>query len=382
MRAKKCILTEVILTEENDSKAHVLPSALGGRFKPKGILSNAANEILNDKFDLPLIRALHPFMALLGGARDRGENTPTRMTDKFGQSYSVVFGKSLELTEPKFNEEKLGNGTAYQITARNMKEARTLLGKVKKNHPEFDIEDALQQAVVKESYVDGMLHINLNIGANVFFPAAFGMASIFAASKQMKTHPEFIKYVQSFEPATPPNEPENTRVVAIMPPDTFYWNPSQAWFKVTAEISHVLVYFADPQRKKAFFYVELFNLPGVAVVLPYNGSSTAIHTYGVDVINGVEVAVEVDEQFLQTRCWQATQSNGDIELFELSKAKTEKILSVVHARSQNHAIGKIIEKELGPPDGRQFTQDDIGKISQKIAEFMGRQIMSSWVDES
>ncbi|OIQ90429.1 hypothetical protein GALL_276630 [mine drainage metagenome] len=375
MKTKKCILTEVILTEENDSKAHVLPSALGGRFKPKGILSNAANEILNDKFDLPLIRTLHPFMALLGGARDRGENTPTRMTDKYGQSYFVVFGKSLELTEPKFKEEKSDNGTTYQITARNMKEARTLLGIVKKNHPEFDIEDALQQAVVKESYVDGMLHINLNIGANVFFPAAFAMASIFAASKQMKTHPEFIQYVQSFEAETPLNEPENTRVVAVMPPDTFYWSPSQTWFKVTSEISHVLIYFADPQRNKAFFYVELFNLPGVAVVLPYDGSLTETHTYGVDVISGVEVEVEVDTQFLQANCWQPTHSNGDTELFELSKSKIEKILSVVHARSQNHAIGKIIEKELGPPDGRQFTKEDIGKISQKIAEFMVRQIV-------
>ncbi len=371
----KCILTDAILTEENDSKAHVLPSALGGRFKPKGILSKTANEALNDKFDLPLIQALSPFMALLGGARDRGENKPVRMTDKSGQSYSVVFGKSLELTEPKFQEEKTSDGRAYKITARTIKEARTLLGRVKKNHPEFDIEQTLKQAEVKESYVDGMLHIRLNIGPNVFFPASFAIASVFAATKGMKIHSEFKTYVENFKPSSPPDEPEETRVVAVMPPDTFYWIPSSTWFKTIAEVSHVLVYFGDPTRKQALFYVELFNLPGIAVVMPYDGSSTAIHTYGVDILNGTEIGVYVDEIFLQSTNWTATHTNGDKELFKLSELKVGKLLGLVHSRSQSHEIGRIMEQELGPPDGRPFTKEDIGKVSGKIAEFMVRQIV-------
>ncbi len=81
---RHCILTGEKLTPENNSKAHVLPSALGGRLKSKGILSNAANEELNDKFDLPLVQTFQPFMALSGGSRDRGENQPVRMTDAEG----------------------------------------------------------------------------------------------------------------------------------------------------------------------------------------------------------------------------------------------------------------------------------------------------------
>ncbi len=363
MKINKCILTDAVLTEENDSKAHVLPSALGGRFKPKGVLSKTANETLNDKFDLPLIHALSPLMALLGGARDRGENKSVRMTDKTGQSYSVVFGKSLELTEPKLEEEETPSGRAYRITARTIKEARTLLGRVKKNHPELDIEQALKQVEVKESYVDGMLCTTLNIGPNVFFPASFAIGSVFAATKEMKIHSEFKTYVENYKPSSPPDELEETRVVAIMPPDTFYWIPSRAWFNTNAEVSHVLVYFGDPMRKQAIFYVELFNLPGIAVVMPYEGLSTAIHTYGVDILNGTEIGVYVDEIFLQSARWEATHTNGDEELFKLSKLKVGKLLGLVHSRSQSHEIGRIMEQELGSPE-------DIRKVSERIAKFI------------
>ena len=363
MTINKCILTDAVLTEENDSKAHILPSALGGRFKPKGILSKKANETLNDKFDLPLIHALSPFMALLGGARDRGENKPVRMTDKSGQSYSAVFGKPLKLAEPKFQEKETPDGRLYRITARTIKEARTLLGRVKKNHPELDIEQAINQAEVRESYVDGMLRITLNIGPNVFFPAAFAISSVFAATKEMKIHSEFKAYVENFEPSSPPDEPEETRVVAIMPPDTFYWIPSRTWFKTIAEVSHVLVYFGDPTRKQALFYLELFNLPGIAVVMPYDESSTVIHTYGVDVLDGKEIGVYVDEIFLQSASWEATHTNGDEELFKLGKLKVEKLIGLVHSRSQSHEIERILEQELGSPE-------DVKKISERIARFI------------
>ncbi len=94
MTENRCILLDVPLTAENDSGAHVIPSALGGRLKPKGILSDTANGDLNDKFDLPLVRAFAPFMALLGGSRDRGENQPIEMTDRAGNRYCVVYGEN------------------------------------------------------------------------------------------------------------------------------------------------------------------------------------------------------------------------------------------------------------------------------------------------
>ena len=377
MMVKQCILTGVDLTDENDSKAHVIPSVLGGRLKPKGILSAKANGIFNDKFDYPLIREIYPFMALLGGARDRGENTPIKMSDREGNPYRVVFGKPLELAAPIFEEEEKPEGKEYRIHARTTEEARTLLGRVKKAHPGFDIEKALEEAVMQESYVNGPLHGRGNIGPNVFFPATFVMASVFASHHGMAIHPDFKAYVDSFEPVPKLDELDGKQVDVKFPPDTFYWEHSSRWFTVPAEVSHVLCLYGDPHRKQAIFYAEIFNLPGIAVVLPYAGEAPKLCTYGVDVVEGKEVEVKVDEAFLRAVSWKESHEKGSSGLMKIIEMKLGSLLKVAQLRGQNHAIGEILDKELGPLDGRVLSAEDVGKVSRTVAEFLARQIVYS-----
>src|SRR4051812_31510717 len=65
---KSCIVTGDPISPVNDSKAHVIPSALGGRLKPKGILTVEGNGILDDKFDYPLTESFQAIMNLIGGS--------------------------------------------------------------------------------------------------------------------------------------------------------------------------------------------------------------------------------------------------------------------------------------------------------------------------
>jgi hypothetical protein len=53
----KCGGCGVTLTPENDSAAHVIPNALGGRLKPKGILCRVCNDELDELADNALIEA-------------------------------------------------------------------------------------------------------------------------------------------------------------------------------------------------------------------------------------------------------------------------------------------------------------------------------------
>lgn len=92
----------MVLAPANDSKAHIIPSALGGRLKSLGILSNAANIELNDKFDNPLVKAFHPLMSLIGGSRDFGENQPVRMTDNSNQQYDLLWNSPPTPARPVF----------------------------------------------------------------------------------------------------------------------------------------------------------------------------------------------------------------------------------------------------------------------------------------
>ena len=68
------------LTKQNDSKAHVLPQALGGRLAPNGLLCRRCNGILNDVVDLPLVEAFGAWPTLLDIRRQRGKN-PSKMVE-------------------------------------------------------------------------------------------------------------------------------------------------------------------------------------------------------------------------------------------------------------------------------------------------------------
>ena len=106
MRQARCIITGEVINQENSSRAHVIPSALGGRLKPLGILSKQGNTLLGDKVDLPLIEAFQSLMTLLDGSRDRGTNRPFHMTDENGRDVVVEFG------EPLGNPPVFGGGSA------------------------------------------------------------------------------------------------------------------------------------------------------------------------------------------------------------------------------------------------------------------------------
>ncbi len=122
--AKHCIITDEVITKDNDSKAHVIPSALGWRLKPLGILCKNANTLIGDNIDLPLIQAFQSLMNLLNGSRDRGENRPTPMNDESGKVYIFRFGEPLSLAAPEYEEVDKGPESHITIKARNLKEAR------------------------------------------------------------------------------------------------------------------------------------------------------------------------------------------------------------------------------------------------------------------
>lgn len=126
MGNRRCIVTGEPITQENNSRAHVIPSALGGRLKPWDILCTKANTLLGDKVDLPLIQSFQAIMSLLNGSRDRGKNQPVRMTDDSGSDFIVEFGEPLKLTNPSYRERLVEDGVEVQICARNLREARTL----------------------------------------------------------------------------------------------------------------------------------------------------------------------------------------------------------------------------------------------------------------
>jgi len=356
------IITSVPITERNDSRAHVIPSALGGRLKPYGILSTDANQLLNDKVDLPLVKAFQPLMTLLGGSRDRGRNPAIKVTDNSGEIYSATFGNELSLTRPKFvMDEQADGGFTLEIEARSIDELRTLLGQFKKKQPSHDIEKILQQAKIVQKMPEGPLGIQLQLGPAVTFPAAFVAASIFAAYKNLDVHSGLKTYIKNFD---------QTAVPVNMPPDTFYFYPPKGAVELACEAGHSIVLIADPNRSKALCLINYFNIESIGVVLPYYGSYPVSYSYAINIITGQEFLPLIAEDLVRSMKWEPTHVLGEASLFDVTRVRIEKIMYRATLRVFEADTIKIVEKELYPADGRTLTEADFNRVIHEVAKYI------------
>ena len=78
-----CALCEAPIGEENDSKEHIIPNAIGGRRRVQGFLCRACNMMAGEDWDDVLARQLHPISNLLGIKRERGR-PPMLVVDTTG----------------------------------------------------------------------------------------------------------------------------------------------------------------------------------------------------------------------------------------------------------------------------------------------------------
>lgn len=356
-----CLLSGDPITSETDSRAHVIPSALGGRLKPKSLLCAHANGALNDAVDLPLIRAFEPMMSQLNGSRDRGTNPSIRLTDAAGRTYDVAFGKPLRPTRPDFSMDEQSDGSVrVQVSARTPQELRTLLGRVRARFPKFDIESAMQQAAVTSIRAKGRLRGQLQIGPAVTFPAAFVAASIFAAHRGFEPHPDLSRYVASLEPKPDPMP---------LPPDTFLWH-QPTWFDVNAEVSHVLMLVGEPTAGRMLAFVEYFNVASVAVILPYVGTTQVRETYAIDVLTGEEAQVTIDEAALATLTWAASHNLGDDGFRANMSERVTRVIGIAQKRARGVAIEQIFDETVGPIDGRTLSLPEQQALNDRLAQFL------------
>jgi hypothetical protein len=354
---KHCLITEEPITPENDTKAHVLPSAVGGRLRPRGILSKNGNNLLGDKIDLPLIQAFQSLMNLLNGSRDRGQNRPTPMTDESGKVFIFKFGEPLSLAQPEYNEAEVDGNTHIVIKARNLKEVRTLLGRAKARYPGFDIDVAMAHAVLEHQWPDGMLHHQLQFGPNAVFPAIFVAASIFAASHGHKPHPQLKTYVRSFDADHP-----------ALPPDTFYFMPAKRWISTSAEVAHIFTLIGDAAAGRMLVYVELFSFVCIGVLLPFDGTQDVCETYAVDVLTGQEVPVSIDQGVVRSIPWAATHQLGDASLLAFTKTKLEELVRLAQRREWTAVLDQIINRAFGPANGRRLMPRDYAKLIGEVVQ--------------
>jgi hypothetical protein len=89
MTSPQCALCDVIITEANDTKEHLIPNAIGGRKKIKGFICGACNNVSGNNWESELAKQLNPLSLFFGISRERG-NAPS-------QFFKTTGGEKLKL---------------------------------------------------------------------------------------------------------------------------------------------------------------------------------------------------------------------------------------------------------------------------------------------
>ena len=157
------------------------------------------------------------------------------------------------------------------------------------------------------------------------------MASLFAVTNEMPVHHSFNDFVKYFDV----NKPS-------IPLDTFYFCNLQNILKTKAELGHNMFYFGDSVNAQALFYLELFNMPGIAVKMPFYATKDVYFSYGIDILNGKEVNLDLEKTALKYLKWEATHILGDEALLEKFRFSLDHIINFTMMRQFKLVVKGIV----------------------------------------
>ncbi|WP_434716933.1 HNH endonuclease [Paraburkholderia sp. A2RO-4L] len=142
----KCRGCGAPLTDSSDSEAHIIPNALGGRLKPKGIICRECNTELDRIADNALVQAFGSWPTLLNVPRDRGAHPDKDVSTQSGKRVRISADGTLTRVDPVYTVTAIDDGHQVEIGAGVMKTARQLLQRAAKQFPQIDVDEALQHA--------------------------------------------------------------------------------------------------------------------------------------------------------------------------------------------------------------------------------------------
>ncbi|MFJ2321284.1 hypothetical protein [Pseudomonas sp. NPDC087817] len=356
MDAKKCLITQERLTPETDSFAHIIPLALGGTLKPKGLINRTANDILNKRVDLRIIKLFNPIMASLGGLREDGSSPPnTIMTDTNGDKYYTNFATPFRATKPAFEKTETPEGILYNFHSRDSQDYENHLKRIQKLHPDIDLDipSALANATIVESYPEHPMGYDLNMSENNIFPAIFVMASLFAEHHKVGAHPLLREYVTNLSDFHTKELIDNIP----LPPDTFYWIPE---FEVIANEpdTHTIFLLACPLKRKALISIELFGIYCGTINVPYEGDEIINEVYGINILTGEEVTPDINWDYVLKSDWRATHKTDDPFIMIRNAKRLERLITLIERRSLEKELSRLVDRNLADTADRENTLEN------------------------
>lgn len=171
------------LNTQNDSKAHIIPNALGGGLAPKGLICQRCNTKLDHAADNALVEAFGAWPTLLKVPRQRGQNPPKKLNTRKGSQVRCEADGALTRIDVRYNVRPVSEGHKVEISAGDMNTMRQLINRAAKEFPQLDPTLAEKYARRSEMPLDDEIKLGLDFSPKAVFGGAISVLWLFFLAK-------------------------------------------------------------------------------------------------------------------------------------------------------------------------------------------------------
>lgn len=365
MVSSKCALCDVKITEENDTKEHLIPNSIGGRKKITGFICNKCNNNSGDKWECELAKQLNPLSLFFCINRERGDSPSQLFETTGGDIYKLNADGSMNPAKPIYKEEKVESGERVNIhiCARSVSEAKQMLQGVKRKYPQIELDEIFSNVKTESSYCPDMLKFNLSFGGPDAGRSIVKSALALAVKSgiSLESCIEAINYLR------------NEDAEACF---GYYYSSDLIKNRPVGIPLHCISIKGCTETKQVIGYVEYFGVQRMILCLgrEYNGKEIT-GTYSINPITGEELDLFVDLSLSNDEirgAYDYTKTpNGAIEaafesvLTPAMRASYEKEMD----RVLNEAV-KVAFENCGAKEGDVLNEEHANKIASIMVENM------------
>lgn len=359
--ASNCALCGEQITQDNDTKEHIIPNAIGGRKKVTGFICNVCNNKSGDTWENELAKQLNPLSLFFRISRERGNAPRQKFGTTDGNEIVLEYDGSMTLPKPLYRENIVDGQVQISIQARTIQEAKGMLKGVARKYPNADVDSFLDNAQVKSTYSPEMMEFKLSFGGTDAGRSIVksALAVVSDAKQSTAICQNAIAYLTD----------QNAEACF-----GYYYVRDPILNRPSGVPVHCVAVQGDQKTGLITFYAEYFGVQRVVGCLGqgYQGESFN-HQYAIDPVSGTELDLDVKLGFSITEIKDAYNykaiPNGSIE-------NAIALIIPVHLQLQSEqertrvidvALRKAFE-EIGLKEGDQILPEHIGKLSSVVAE--------------
>ena len=278
MKSIECSICNITITNQDNSKEHIIPKAIGGRKKVSNFICDPCNNGAGGKWDNVLAQQLNPLSLFFKISREKGKKVPK-------QSFKTTTGEELTLNhdgtmniKSQHKETNLGKDKVMiEMMGSSLDEIKKRLKGIAKKYPKADLDKMISDAKDNKSYCPDPIKFELNFGGK---EAGKSMVkSALALVSYSKINPkickEAINYIQQ----------EGAEACF-----GYYYEKDLIVNRPQGIPLHLVYIRGDVNCKKIFAYLEFFGCYKTVMCLSndYEGSDF-LHYYAINPLDGQEL---------------------------------------------------------------------------------------------